>query len=191
MIAYHVLFQVNKEWLAPGTGLLHIFALSCDSTEFRLFGCCSKPLLARFCISMVQSVQPVLKVLQELPEGLAIAVLAASPADLHQQLDILPASLHHLAIEAAFPSIRRHHSLTLDFDSTVGANFGTACAVLHTATTAVSALRKLDLQHIPVQSNKRLLQLIAAACMSASDVSLSCGSDDANHSSQSQPFAQL
>jgi hypothetical protein len=59
----------------------------------------------------------VLKVLQQLPNVLAIEVLAASPADLEHHLSILPATLHLLAIEAAFPSIRRHRSLSLDFDS--------------------------------------------------------------------------
>jgi hypothetical protein len=47
----------------------------------------------------------VLKVLQKLPEGLAISVLAAAPAPLGKQLSILPKSLHPLAVEAAFPSI--------------------------------------------------------------------------------------
>jgi hypothetical protein len=42
-----------------------------------------------------------LKVLQQLPESLAIAVLAASPAHLVHHLSILPGSFHHLAIEAA------------------------------------------------------------------------------------------
>jgi hypothetical protein len=70
------------------------------------------------------------QVLKKLPEGLAIAVLAAPPADLNHQLNILPASLHHLAIEAAFPSIRSQLSLTLDFNSDVKLKPETACAVL-------------------------------------------------------------
>jgi hypothetical protein len=102
----------------------------------------------------------VLQVLQQLPEGLAIAVLAAPPADLEHQLDLLPASLHHLAIEAAFPSIRGYHSLTLDFNSDVRLKPEIACAVLHAATTASSALRNLHLSHVPLTGNDRLLQLI-------------------------------
>jgi hypothetical protein len=91
----------------------------------------------------------VLQVLQELPEGLAIAVLAASPADPDQHLSILPASLHLLVIEAAFPSVRRDHSLALDFDSLQSSN--TANTVLHAATngtTGSSVLRELELKHM-------------------------------------------
>jgi hypothetical protein len=125
----------------------------------------------------------VLKVLDQLPEGLAIAVLAASPADLDHQLDILAASLHRLAIEAAFPSIRRHHSLTLFFSclgdeeetervGVVTVSPAHAHAVLH-AATANSALEVLDLRNIIVEGNDRLLQLISPACLSPSDIRLS------------------
>jgi hypothetical protein len=115
----------------------------------------------------------VLKVLQQLPEGLAIAILAASPVGLEPQLSVLPDSLHPLAIEAAFPSIRRHHSLTLDFASLSNPN--TACTVLHAATaetSGASALQTLELKHIPVTCDDRLQQLISAACGAASDVLL-------------------
>jgi hypothetical protein len=115
----------------------------------------------------------VLQVLQQLPEGLAIAVLAASPADLDHHLSILPASLHPLAIEAAFPSIRQRHCLTLNFYSL--RKPATANVVLHAATagtTARSVLQELDLKYIPVTCNDCLPQLIAVACSSASDVQL-------------------
>jgi hypothetical protein len=79
-------------------------------------------------ISQTQSVMYVLKVLHQLPEGLAIAVLISSRADLEHHLSILPSSLHPLAVEAAFPSIRRDHSLTLDFATLKGPM--TAYAVL-------------------------------------------------------------
>jgi hypothetical protein len=84
----------------------------------------------------------VLKVLEKLPEGLAIAVLAASPADLERHLSILPATLHPLAIEAAFPSIKRDRSLTLFFppSNTVSS---TTYAVMQAATTGANALHKL------------------------------------------------
>jgi hypothetical protein len=113
-----------------------------------------------------------LKVLQQLPEGLAIAVLAASPAPFEHHLSILPACLHPLAVEAAFPSIRRHHSLSLDFGSLKNT---TAYAVLHAATAATigfSALKELKLKQIPVGCDNHLHQMISAACRSAQDVQL-------------------
>jgi hypothetical protein len=106
------------------------------------------------------------QVLQQLPEGLAIAVLAASPADLEQHLSILPVSLHPFAIEASFPSIRAHRSLNLDFASM--RNPAAANMVLHAATagtTEASALRGLELKNIPVKCNDCLQQLIPAACV--------------------------
>jgi hypothetical protein len=75
----------------------------------------------------------------ELPEGLAIAVLAASPADLEHHLSILPESLHLLAIEAAYPSIRHLPSLTLEFNSLRDPT--TAYAVLHAATAGATGAR--------------------------------------------------
>jgi hypothetical protein len=62
-------------------------------------------------------IQALLQVLQSLPESLAVAVLAAAQVDLAHQLFVLPVSLHSLAIEAAYPSIRRDHSFTLDFSA--------------------------------------------------------------------------
>jgi hypothetical protein len=120
----------------------------------------------------------VLQVINQLPEGLAIAVLTASSADLSHQLDVLPASMHHLAVEAAFPSICSHNSLTLDFKSTEKLKPGTACTVLHAATRTNCALRKLNLSHIPLKGNEPLLELISAACMSSLDVSLSFNVDN-------------
>jgi hypothetical protein len=99
---------------------------------------------------MDDSVSPLLQVLERLPKGIAIAVLEASRTDLHHHLSILPASLHHLAINAAFSSIQALRSLTFDFDSTAGENFSTAFAVLHAATAAVPAVQTFKLQHIPV-----------------------------------------
>jgi hypothetical protein len=46
-----------------------------------------------------RSILTALQVLLQLPEGLAISVLAASPADVCQHLSTLPTSLHPLAIE--------------------------------------------------------------------------------------------
>jgi hypothetical protein len=117
-----------------------------------------------------------MQLLQQLSEGLAIAVLAASPADLEHHLSILPAGLHPLAIEAAFPSIRQHHSLTLDL-SLLGSI--PACEVLHAANTATSALQKLDVQNIPLWKNESLVQAIRHACTSPSNVSLSFASSSA------------
>jgi Leucine-rich repeat (LRR) protein len=131
----------------------------------------------------------VLKVLQKLPEGLAISVLAASETDLNKQLSILSESLHPLAIEATFPSIRRHHSLKLDLASAY--THTTACAVLHAATTATNTLQKLDLWNIPVCDNDHLLQLISAACRSALDVCLRFTHRVRYQVPQSQHFAQL
>jgi Leucine-rich repeat (LRR) protein len=131
----------------------------------------------------------VLKVLQELPEGLAVSVLAASAADLQWHLSILPASLHPLAIEAAFPSIRRHHSLTLDISSFFGSN--TPYTVLRAATTGTIALKKLHLQYISVCANDDLLQLISAACRSALDVNLEFTNSYLHQVPDSQPYLQL
>jgi hypothetical protein len=131
----------------------------------------------------------VLKVLQKLPEGLAISVLAASGAGLEKQLSFLSKSLHPLAIEAAFPSIRRHHSLTLNV-----AFLGTpttACAVLHAATIATIPLQKLHLWLIPVCDNEHLLQLISAACRSALHVCFHFTHSNPHQVPDSQPFEQL
>jgi hypothetical protein len=120
----------------------------------------------------VSQLVSVLKVLQQLPEGLAIKVLAASPARLQHHLSILHPSLHCLSVEAAFPSIRRHYSLTLDLSKE---DLTTAFAVLHAATAGTigfCALRKLKLFGIPEDCNACLQQVISAACKSASDVRL-------------------
>jgi Leucine-rich repeat (LRR) protein len=114
----------------------------------------------------------VLKVLEQLPEGLAIAVLAASRADLERHLIMLPASLHPLAVEAAFP-IHQDDSLTLDFS--FQSHRTTANAVLEAATTGTTkscSLKTLTLRNIPVSSNDRLQHSISAACISASYVQL-------------------
>jgi hypothetical protein len=113
-----------------------------------------------------------LKVIQQLPENLAREVLAASPANLRYHLSILHGNLHRLAIEAAFPSIRRHQSLTLSIDSDLAGNAGIAYTVLHAAITACRALQRLHLNDIPLEDSVGLLQLISAACLSPSDVSL-------------------
>jgi hypothetical protein len=134
----------------------------------------------------------VLKVLEQLPEGLAIAVLAASRTDLEHQLSILPASLHLFAIEAAFPSIRRHHSLTLDFKALRDRT--TAYAVLHAATartTGARPLQQVELKNIPVIHNDPLHHLISAACQSASDIRLNFQCGELQHVSGSLPFAHL
>jgi Leucine-rich repeat (LRR) protein len=135
------------------------------------------------------SVLFVLKVLRQLPEGLAIAVLAALEGNLDHHLSILPTSLHPLAIEAAFPSIRRDHSLTLDFDSLRDST--TTYEVLQAATTAPSYLQQLDLQHISMKHNDPLMQKIAEACMCASDVTLSFDFDKAQDVHTWQHAAQV
>jgi Leucine-rich repeat (LRR) protein len=132
-----------------------------------------------------------LQVLHQLPEGLANAVLVASPADLNHQLEILPATLHHLAIEAALPSIRRHHSLTLSFDSNASIRRRSAHAVLQAVIREGNVLKALNLSHIPVQGHKRLHQLIANACMSALNVSLSFTVDNAMQKGQTNALAQI
>jgi hypothetical protein len=144
-----------------------------------------------WCIALYQSILHVLQLLQTLSENLAIAVLAAAPADLKHKLVILPASLHPLAIEAALPSIRPDHCITLDFNSPHGSDHNTAYALLNAASTGKHALRKLDLQNIPVPTHESLLQLIAAACKSAGDVSLSFGYDDLQHEIERPPFTEL
>jgi Leucine-rich repeat (LRR) protein len=124
-------------------------------------------------LSLYENVLPVLQVLEKLPEGLAIAVLAAPSAGLEHKLSVLPSSLHPLAVEAASFSIHYHRSLTLDFNAPVEKD--TSYKLLHAATTATSTLREIDLRHIPVQNSKRLLELIPVACKSASDVRLDYG----------------
>jgi hypothetical protein len=100
---------------------------------------------------------PVMQVLEHLPDGLAIAVLSAPPAKLSYQLSLLLESLYPLAIDAAFPSIRQEHSLTLDFFPLSERDPIKAAAVMHAATTATSALKRVKLSSIPVQNNDRLL----------------------------------
>jgi hypothetical protein len=135
-----------------------------------------------------RSILTALQVLLQLPEGLAISVLAASSADVFQHLSTLPTSLHPLAIEAAFPSICRHRCLTLDVAFLRNPN--TIFAVLRVATTGTSSLRKLHLKSIPTWSN-HLLQLISAACMLALDVSLHFILSNPQHMAESQFFVQL
>jgi hypothetical protein len=84
----------------------------------------------------------VLKVLEQLPEGLAIAVVAASPADFEHHLSILPASLHLVAVEAAFPSIRRDRFLSLDFN--LLRHPSTAFEVLHVSTAETTGAKTLQ-----------------------------------------------
>jgi Leucine-rich repeat (LRR) protein len=132
-------------------------------------------LLHEDAVSFDCSIRAVTQVLEQLPEALAIAVLAASKTSLKHQFAILPVNLHALAIEAAFPDIRSHQSLALNFSSPALKDSTVAYAVLHAATTATSALKRLDLMNIPVRNSDRLLQLIAAACTSALDVSLEYG----------------
>jgi Leucine-rich repeat (LRR) protein len=133
----------------------------------------------------------VLKVLQRLPGGLATKVLAASTADLEHQLSILPQSMHQLAVHAAFPSILCDHSLKLNSAFPVKRSTTAVHAALEAATTAPKFLKKLDLSHIPKQNDTRLLQLIAAACMTASDVSLMFDSDSLQDVASQQPVAPL
>jgi hypothetical protein len=133
----------------------------------------------------------VLKVLEQLPEGLAIAVLTASPASLDHHLYILPADLHPLAIEAAFPSMRQERTLALDLFSPSNEISSTTYAVMQAATAAACALQKLHLRHIPVQNNDQLLQMIAAVCKSASDVNLSFECLYSQYGRQWHSFAQV
>jgi hypothetical protein len=67
----------------------------------------------------------------------------------------------------------------------------TVCAVLHAATTANSALKRLHLQNIPVSVNDHLLQLISAARRSAMDVCLDFSHSNRYQEPQFQPFVQL
>jgi hypothetical protein len=113
------------------------------------------------------------QVLEQLPEGVAIAVLAAPSTPRDEKLSVLPASLHPLAVEAAFFFLHFHRSLTLDFASPVGGD--TTYKLLHAAITATSPLREIDLKHIPVQNSKNLLELIPVACKAASYVRLDYG----------------
>jgi hypothetical protein len=112
------------------------------------------------------------QVLEQLPEGLAIAVMAAPSTLIHQKLHLLPTSLHPLAVEAVLLSIRRHGCVTLNFHSRVEC---TANKMLHTATTATISLKKIHLKQIPVCNSGHILELIPVACKSASDVSLDYG----------------
>jgi hypothetical protein len=134
-------------------------------------------LLTESCIRQILSLLNVLKVLQQLPEGLAIRVLTALPADLELQLHVLPATLHQLAFDAAFPSIRRHHSLTLDFNSLPN-GMSTAEAVMRGMASTTSGLLKLRFDHIPERYSERLLRLISTACRSAVDVFLRFGTEN-------------
>jgi Leucine-rich repeat (LRR) protein len=142
------------------------------------------------CIHRNSNAFSVLKVLEQLPESLAIAVLSALPVNLELQLKSLPGSLHRLAIEAASHSICRQGSLELDFDTFLSKTT-TAEAVLDAVTTGTSGLQRVFLNHIPVEDNERLLQLISTACSSASDVSLVFVCSRRVYRSYSQPVAML
>jgi hypothetical protein len=140
---------------------------------------------------MDQSVLHLLKVLQRLPAGLATQVLAASPVDLEHQLSILLPSMHQLAVHAAFPSILCDHSLELNSRFPMTRSTTAMNAVLEAATTAPNYLKKFELIHILKQDDTRLLQLIAAACMSASDVTLRFEFADLQNAAAQQPVAPL
>jgi Leucine-rich repeat (LRR) protein len=58
---------------------------------------------------------------------------------------------------------------------------------MEAATAAPNFLKKLDLRHIPRQIDTRLLQLIAAACMTASDVTLLLHCDNSQEVPWQQP----
>jgi Leucine-rich repeat (LRR) protein len=130
-----------------------------------------------------------LQVLDQLPQVLAVAVVAASSGDLNRKLCNLPPSLHHLAVEATFPSI--HHSLTFSFEPNVRASRRAAYAVLQAAITPGRPLKTLKLSHIPVQCPERLHNLISAVCMSASDVSLSFDDYNVMPTHQGNALAQI
>jgi hypothetical protein len=132
-----------------------------------------------------------MQVLEQLPEVLAIAVLAASPAGLRHHLAILPADLHALAIKAAIPDIRSHDFLALNFDSPAFRDSPAAYEVLHASITAASVLKGLHLVNIPVRNSERLLQLIPSACISALDVSLEYGGYPELHLPELQHIEQL
>jgi hypothetical protein len=123
----------------------------------------------------------VLQVLQQLPEGLAITVLAMAPAEIDHQLSILPVKLHPLVIDAAFPSIRQSHSLVLDNHSMSWKNPSPVYSALFAAITGSIVLRRLKVQHVPDWNNECLLQLILIACKSASDVFLDYESCKSHH----------
>jgi hypothetical protein len=96
-----------------------------------------------------------MQVLEQLPEGVAIAVLSAPSASLDNTLSVLPANLHPLDVEATSFSIHCHRSIILDFDSPV--ERGTAIKLLHAATSVTSSLRKIDLRHIPLKHSECLV----------------------------------
>jgi hypothetical protein len=79
-------------WLPPDQRVYH-----------SLQECCSH--LWNAALSPYASVLPVMQVLEQLSEGLAIAVLAAPSATVLAKLSVLPSRLHPLAVEAASFSI--------------------------------------------------------------------------------------
>ena len=54
------------------------------------------------------------QVFNHLSDDLAISVLQAAPANVHQQFSALPVHLHHFAFKAAFPSLYHHRTVSLD-----------------------------------------------------------------------------
>jgi hypothetical protein len=140
-------------------------------------------------VSQAKTLLFVLHVLQMIPKGLAIAVLAVSSHDIGQQRSILPDSMHPLAIGAAFPSILSHHFFTFYFASLE--NPESTFQILHAATTASIALQKLHLKLIPVCDNEHVLQLISAACRSAMEITLDFPPSHLQRVRYSQLFAEL
>jgi hypothetical protein len=67
----------------------------------------------------------------------------------------------------------------------------TSYAVLYAAITATCALQTLELSHIPVTNNERLLQLVADACKSAANVRLEFAGYASHYGNDWHSFAQV
>jgi hypothetical protein len=83
---------------------------------------------------------PCAQVLEELPKPLALSVLQATPASLHQCLLHLPSSHHEDALLARFPSILSDNTLVLCGQESAKAESSTTCKTSQdTICTALSA----------------------------------------------------
>lgn len=77
----------------------------------------------------------------DLSIGLATSILATKPQLLHNQLSVLPATLHMVALQAAFPGISFHMTLSMSTSRHKGADSTTPTSAFLSHTSGYGRCR--------------------------------------------------
>ena len=108
-----------------------------------------------------------MQVLEQLSHDLAVSVLQSTTASLDKQLNHLPQYMHALCVEAAFPQLLTHDTLSIDYDALSVANSFT---VFQTVCSTQGPLRALH-----ITSHSQTLQFcppLHDICMQAMHITL-------------------